>query len=59
MLEDVLLVGNPLEEKCTADGNWVAEMSKKFPTLKRLDGKPVIRADAMGDDLGASENKEA
>ncbi len=59
MLEDVLLVGNPVEEKGTADGTWVADMTKKFPTIKRLDGKPVIRADAMGDDLGASENKPA
>ncbi|KAI9207132.1 uncharacterized protein BJ171DRAFT_639835 [Polychytrium aggregatum] len=41
-LEDVLLVGNPVEEKATADGVWVNEMTKKFPTLKRLDGKPII-----------------
>ncbi|KAI8829662.1 hypothetical protein BJ741DRAFT_384065 [Chytriomyces cf. hyalinus JEL632] len=45
--EDLLLVGNPLEEKCTADGNWISEISKKFPMLKKLDGKPLIREDAL------------
>ncbi|KAJ3228915.1 Dynein light chain 1, axonemal [Chytriomyces hyalinus] len=45
--EDLLLVGNPLEEKCTADGNWISEISKKFPTLKKLDGKPLIREEAL------------
>ncbi|KAJ3109942.1 Dynein light chain 1, axonemal, partial [Phlyctochytrium bullatum] len=43
LLEDILLVGNPIEEKCTADGVWVSEISKKFPALKKLDGKPIIR----------------
>ncbi|TPX64747.1 hypothetical protein SpCBS45565_g05638 [Spizellomyces sp. 'palustris'] len=44
-LEDVLFVGNPLEEKATADGIWATEMAKRFPTLRRLDGKPIIRED--------------
>ncbi|KAJ3102223.1 Dynein light chain 1, axonemal [Phlyctochytrium planicorne] len=47
-LEDILLVGNPIEEKCTADGNWVTEISKKFPALKKLDGQPIIRDDELG-----------
>ncbi|KAJ3235569.1 Dynein light chain 1, axonemal [Chytriomyces hyalinus] len=51
-LEDLLLVGNPLEEKCTADGNWISEISKKFPGLRKLDGKPIIREDAMDDEEG-------
>jgi dynein light chain 1 len=45
-LNDLLLQGNPIEEKQTADGNWVSDMAKKFPGLKRLDGKPIIREDA-------------
>ncbi|KAI8615819.1 hypothetical protein BC830DRAFT_1120884 [Chytriomyces sp. MP71] len=45
--EDLLLVGNPLEEKCSADGNWITEISKKFPTLRKLDGKPIIREDVL------------
>ncbi|EPZ32961.1 outer arm dynein light chain 1 [Rozella allomycis CSF55] len=50
LLNDLLLVGNPLEEKCTGDGNWREEISKKFPTLKKLDGKPIIRDDDMEDE---------
>ena len=42
----MLLQGNPLEEKATADGVWVNEMAAKFPKLKRLDGKVVFREDA-------------
>ncbi|KAJ3343421.1 Dynein light chain 1, axonemal [Entophlyctis luteolus] len=45
--EEVLLMGNPLEEKCTADGNWISEMSKKFPALKKLDGKMIIREEEV------------
>ncbi|KAJ3020370.1 Dynein light chain 1, axonemal [Thoreauomyces humboldtii] len=48
-IEEVLFYMNPLEEKCSADGVWVAEMTKRFPTLKKLDGKPIIREGA-GDD---------
>ncbi|KAL2919937.1 hypothetical protein HK105_200003 [Polyrhizophydium stewartii] len=55
VLEDLLLVGNPIEEKCTADGNWVQEVSKKFPVLKKLDGRMIIREDAMGDDEEKAE----
>ncbi|KAI8905707.1 hypothetical protein PhCBS80983_g02603 [Powellomyces hirtus] len=49
-IEEVLFYGNPLEEKATADGNWVSEMTKRFPTLRKLDGKPIIREDAGGGD---------
>lgn len=49
-LNDVLLSGNPLEEKCTADGNWISEISKKFPSIKKLDGRPIIREDDAGGD---------
>ncbi|KAJ3417314.1 Dynein light chain 1, axonemal [Chytridiales sp. JEL 0842] len=52
LLEDLLLVGNPIEEKSTAEGTWVSEISKKFPTLKKLDGKPIIREDDLGGDEG-------
>ncbi|KAI8805863.1 hypothetical protein BJ742DRAFT_680734, partial [Cladochytrium replicatum] len=49
-LEELLLIGNPLEEKHTGEGNWVQEVAKKFPTLKKLDGKMVIREDDMKED---------
>ncbi|KXS20589.1 L domain-like protein [Gonapodya prolifera JEL478] len=44
-LEDVVLIGNPLEEKMTADGNYRDELAKKFPQIKRLDGKIIMRDD--------------
>ncbi|KAI8817936.1 uncharacterized protein EV422DRAFT_21971 [Fimicolochytrium jonesii] len=40
---EVLFVGNPVEEKATGENVWVAEMTKRFPQLKKLDGKPIIR----------------
>ncbi|TPX49813.1 hypothetical protein SeMB42_g00587 [Synchytrium endobioticum] len=49
LLEELLLVGNPLEEKATADGNWVTEVAKKFSRVKKLDGKTIIREDAGED----------
>jgi dynein light chain 1, axonemal len=51
-LEDLLLQGNPLEEKCTGEGTWVSEVSKKFPVLRKLDGRPIIREDAMEEEEG-------
>ncbi len=45
-VEDVLLQGNPLEEKCSADGSWLPEITAKFSKVKRLDGKVVFREEA-------------
>ena len=50
MLEEILLTGNPLEEKLAAEGTWRDEVSKKYPTLKKLDGKPIIRDDEVKDE---------
>lgn len=38
-LVDLVFVGNPLEEKYAADGNWIEEATKRLPRLKKLDGK--------------------
>lgn len=46
-IEDLLLQGNPLEEKCTADGNYEKEVSARFLKIKKLDGKVVFREDAV------------
>ncbi|KAJ3071246.1 Dynein light chain 1, axonemal [Podochytrium sp. JEL0797] len=51
-LVELLLTGNPLEEKGQADGNWVAEVTKRFPGLRKLDGKPIIREDADEEEGG-------
>eukprot|EP00794_Sanderia_malayensis_P020426 gene20426-22439_t len=44
-LEDLLFVGNPLEEKHSAEGTWRDEATKRLPKLKKLDGVPVVRQD--------------
>ncbi|XP_056151436.1 dynein axonemal light chain 1 [Lampris incognitus] len=44
-LVDLVFVGNPLEEKHTAEGTWMDEASKRLPKLKKLDGTPVIKQD--------------
>ncbi|XP_061552577.1 dynein axonemal light chain 1 [Phyllopteryx taeniolatus] len=40
-LEDLVFVGNPLEEK--AEASWSIEAPKRVPRLKKLDGHPVIK----------------
>merc|ERR1711976_185659 len=42
-LEDLLLVGNPLEEKHSGEGDWRDLVTSKLAKLKKLDGVPVIR----------------
>ncbi|KFQ39975.1 Dynein light chain 1, axonemal, partial [Mesitornis unicolor] len=38
-LEDLVFVGNPLQEKYASDqNNWIEEATKRVPTLKKLDG---------------------
>lgn len=42
-LEDLLFVGNPLEEKLSAEGRWREYATGTLTRLKKLDGVPVIR----------------
>jgi len=42
-LENLLFVGNPLEETHTPDGTWRESVATKLKKLKKLDGVPVIR----------------
>ncbi|ESO86211.1 hypothetical protein LOTGIDRAFT_204565 [Lottia gigantea] len=49
-LIDLLFVGNPLEEKHSADGDWRDLAAKKLPKLKKLDGVPVIREEEENED---------
>ncbi|XP_040583847.1 dynein axonemal light chain 1 [Lepeophtheirus salmonis] len=42
-LEDLVFIGNPLEEEATSNGKYNAEVIKRLIYLKRLDGCPVIR----------------
>ncbi|XP_028250818.1 dynein axonemal light chain 1 isoform X2 [Parambassis ranga] len=51
-LVDLVFVGNPLEEKHSAEGTWMNEACKRLRNLKKLDGTPVIQEeveDAEGD----------
>ena len=49
-LVDLLFVGNPLEEKHSAEGDWRDQVANKLPKLKKLDGVPVIRQEQEDDD---------
>jgi hypothetical protein len=37
-LVELNFVGNPLEQKCQEDGDWVAQVQQRLPGLKKLDG---------------------
>ncbi|RZB38648.1 LRR 4 domain containing protein [Asbolus verrucosus] len=41
-LEDLLFVGNPLQESME-ETVWKQEATKRLPKLKKLDGEPVLR----------------
>ena len=39
------VVGNPLEEKHSSDGDWRDQATRRLSKLKKLDGIPVVRGD--------------
>ncbi|XP_041983808.1 dynein axonemal light chain 1 isoform X2 [Aricia agestis] len=41
-LEDLLFVGNPLYDGCELEA-WRAEVARRLPALKKLDGETVLR----------------
>ncbi|NXA91602.1 DNAL1 protein, partial [Melanocharis versteri] len=44
VLEELVFVGNPLQEKYAADQNsWIEEATKRVPNLKKLDGTLVVK----------------
>ena len=47
-LEDLVFIGNPLEEEATLNGNYTQQVSKRLLVLMKLDGYPIIRED-MGE----------
>ena len=54
-LEDLVFIGNPLEEEATVNGNYTQQVSKRLLLLKKLDGYPIIREEE-GD--GEDDNVE-
>ncbi|XP_029454527.1 dynein light chain 1, axonemal isoform X3 [Rhinatrema bivittatum] len=53
LLEDLVFVGNPLEEKQSAEGTWLEDATKRLPKLKKLDGTPVVKQE---EEEGEGEN---
>ncbi|NXQ71918.1 DNAL1 protein, partial [Quiscalus mexicanus] len=46
VLEELVFVGNPLQEKFAADQNsWIEEATKRVPKLKKLDGTLVVKGE--------------
>ncbi|XP_031969048.1 dynein light chain 1, axonemal isoform X2 [Corvus moneduloides] len=44
LLEELVFVGNPLQEKFATDQNsWIEEATKRVPNLKKLDGTLVVK----------------
>eukprot|EP00118_Oscarella_pearsei_P026131 m.309456 g.309456 ORF g.309456 m.309456 type:complete len:194 (+) comp46564_c0_seq1:53-634(+) len=43
-LEEVLFVGNPLQEKYPEE-EWREQVTKRLPNLKKLDGVPIVKQD--------------
>ena len=47
-LEELVFVGNPLEEKLSTLSTWRKEVAEKLPKLKKLDGEEDIRDSLCG-----------
>uniref|UniRef100_A0A8C8DJQ0 Dynein axonemal light chain 1 n=1 Tax=Oryzias sinensis TaxID=183150 RepID=A0A8C8DJQ0_9TELE len=43
LLADLAFVGNPLQEKCAPQYNWIQEVSKRLPHLKKVDGAHIVK----------------
>ncbi|XP_053994234.1 dynein axonemal light chain 1-like [Hylaeus anthracinus] len=43
-LQDLVFVGNPLYDSLEVD-QWRSEVARRLPTLEKLDGEPIIRAE--------------
>jgi dynein light chain 1 len=49
MLAELVFNGNPLEEKHSAEGDWLEKVSEKITSLKKIDGNPIVREDEEED----------
>ena len=43
VLEDLVFIGNPLEEDCSSTAMYTENVIRRLLHLKKLDGYPVIR----------------
>ncbi|XP_041257396.1 dynein light chain 1, axonemal isoform X1 [Onychostruthus taczanowskii] len=59
VLEELVFVGNPLQEKFAADQNsWIEEATKRVPKLKKLDGTLVVKGEEEEGAEGVEEGAE-
>ncbi|XP_071600687.1 dynein axonemal light chain 1 isoform X2 [Heliangelus exortis] len=58
LLEDLVFVGNPLQEKYASDqkNSWIEEATKRVPNLKKLDGTHVIKEEEEEEEEGEGTN---
>lgn len=49
-LQELVFVGNPLEETASTAGTWRDEVTGRLAKLKKLDGVPVVRSDQEEED---------
>ncbi|XP_065560254.1 dynein axonemal light chain 1-like isoform X1 [Artemia franciscana] len=57
-LIELNLTGNPIEERCSAEGIWRRECIKKLPNLTKLDGLHVT-LDNFEDDQGGEDKEKS
>ena len=58
-LEDLVFIGNPLEEETSNSGKYTDEVIKRLLYLKKLDGYPVIRERDNEDDEDVKSTLDA
>ena len=58
VLEDLVFIGNPLEEDCASAGAYNDQVIRRLLYLKKLDGYPVIREAENNDDEEVSSTMD-
>uniref|UniRef100_A0A8C6IMA4 NXF1/2/3/5-like leucine-rich repeat domain-containing protein n=1 Tax=Melopsittacus undulatus TaxID=13146 RepID=A0A8C6IMA4_MELUD len=48
LLEDLVFVGNPLQQKFSDQNSWIEEATKRVPKVRKLDGVLVIKEKEEG-----------
>ena len=58
-LEDLVFIGNPLEEEATMNGNYTQMVSKRLLALMKLDGFPIIREEEGEEEDGDVDDSDS
>ncbi len=51
-------LGNPLEEKHSAEGDWRDQATRRLPKLRKLDGIPIVGQDEEEEGEHKQTNKQ-